>query len=129
MPGTGRLIVPCTSHHLVQRGHNRPSVFAEPGDYSYCLETLGEFKAEFGIKVYAYCLMTNHVHLIVEPGQDSASRRPTWRAKKASSVAGRYMTDAAETADEACRSGGGVSISLLFAPPPSCRRIAARIRQ
>lgn len=73
MPRTGRIIVPHTPHHLVQRGHNRRSVFAEPNDYLYYLETLAEFKAEFEIKLYAYCLMTNHVHLIVEPGEDGAS--------------------------------------------------------
>ena len=60
MPRTGRIIVPHTPHHLVQRGHNRRSVFAEPNDYLYYLETLAEFKADFEINLYAYCLMTNH---------------------------------------------------------------------
>jgi putative transposase len=42
-------------------------VFAEPRDYERYLATLAEFKEIYGVKVYAYCLMTNHVHLLVAP--------------------------------------------------------------
>lgn len=61
MPRTGRVLVPNHAHHIVQRGHNRQVVFAERHDYQYYLNTLSEWKTEFGIKVYAWCLMTNHV--------------------------------------------------------------------
>ncbi|MEQ8959474.1 MAG: transposase, partial [Coleofasciculus sp. C2-GNP5-27] len=57
-------------HHIVQRGHNRKAVFVEAGDYRYYLHNLREWKLTLGVKVYSYCLMTNHVHLIVEPGDD-----------------------------------------------------------
>ena len=73
MPRTARVLVPNTPHHIVQRGHNRASVFVEPGDFEYYLDTLREWKYELDLKVYAYCLMTNHVHLIVEPGDDTDS--------------------------------------------------------
>lgn len=66
MPRTARVIVPETPHHIVQRGHNRNVVFVEDRDYIYYLENLAEWKAELGLKVFSYCLMTNHVHLIVE---------------------------------------------------------------
>ncbi len=69
MPRKARILLPHTPHHLVQRGHNRDSVFAEPSDYRYYLETLVEWKQALRLKLYAYCLMTNHVHLIVEPGE------------------------------------------------------------
>ena len=49
-------------HHVVQRGHNRQVVFAAQRDYTRYLDTLAEFKAVYGVKVYAYCLMPNHVH-------------------------------------------------------------------
>jgi putative transposase len=68
MPRTARILVPHTPHHIVQRGHNRATIFVEDSDYRYYLDTLLEWKSELGIKVYSYCLMTNHVHLIVEPG-------------------------------------------------------------
>lgn len=70
MPRMARVIVPNLPHHIVQRGHNRKAVFVEPYDYQYYLDTLLEWKRELGIKVYAWCLMTNHVHLILDPGDD-----------------------------------------------------------
>lgn len=67
MPRMGRTVLPDYPHHVVQRGHNRQVVFAERADYERYLETLSEFKDVYGVKVYAYCLMTNHVHLLVAP--------------------------------------------------------------
>ena len=45
-------------------------VFASDDDYFFYLDNLQEWKGKFGCKVYAYCLMTNHVHLIIDPGTD-----------------------------------------------------------
>jgi putative transposase len=73
MPRKARVIVPNCPHHIVQRGHNRNAVFISDQDYAYYLENLIEAKRDFGIKVYAYCLMTNHVHLVVDPGNEIAS--------------------------------------------------------
>lgn len=72
MPRTARLVLPQYPHHVVHRGHNRQGVFAADGDYERYLATLAELKAKFDIKVYAWCLMTNHVHLLLEPS-DGAS--------------------------------------------------------
>lgn len=73
MPRTARIIVPNCPHHIVQRGHNRNVVFVSDNDYEHYLSTLAEWRQELKIKVYAYCLMTNHVHLIVEPGDTTGS--------------------------------------------------------
>jgi len=70
MPRKARLLVPHCPHHIVQRGHNRKAVFLTDDDYQFYLENLREFKQQYGIKVYAYCLMTNHIHLLVEPSDD-----------------------------------------------------------
>jgi putative transposase len=70
MPRRARVIVPNMPHHIVQRGHNRNVVFVEDRDYQYYLDNLIEWKAELGLRVYAYCLMTNHVHLIVQAGDE-----------------------------------------------------------
>jgi putative transposase len=67
VPRIGRTILPYYPHHIVQRGHNRQVVFAESRDFERYLNTLIEFKAVYGVKVYAYCLMTNHVHLLLAP--------------------------------------------------------------
>lgn len=67
MPRIGRTILQYYPHHVVQRGHNRQAVFAEARDYERYLETLAQFKDVYGVKVYAFCLMTNHIHLLVAP--------------------------------------------------------------
>ena len=69
MPRLGRVVVPNFPHHVVQRGHNKQVVFAEEADYRYYLRTLEDFKEEYDVKVYGFCLMTNHVHLILQPGE------------------------------------------------------------
>lgn len=71
MPRKARVLVPNCPHHVVQRGHNRKTVFLADEDYQYYLQNLREWKAELGIKLYAWCLMTNHIHLIVEPGKEA----------------------------------------------------------
>ncbi|SDU95981.1 transposase [Pseudomonas corrugata] len=69
MPRMGRIVLPNYPHHVVQRGHNRQVVFAVAEDYQRYLADLRELKDAFGVKVYAYCLMTNHVHLLLAPGE------------------------------------------------------------
>ena len=67
MPRMGRIILPRHPHHVVQRGHNRQAVFVDDGDYESYLSTLHEFKNECGVRVLSFCLMTNHVHLLLAP--------------------------------------------------------------
>lgn len=67
MPRMGRIVIPEYPHHIVQRGHDRKAVFGAESDYLYYLDTLARFKGEYGVEVYAYCLMTNHVHLLLTP--------------------------------------------------------------
>lgn len=70
MPRHARLVLPNCPHHIIQRGHNHQAVFAGDDDYLYYLDNLKEWKSELGCKLYAYCLMTNHVHLVIDPGDD-----------------------------------------------------------
>jgi putative transposase len=67
MPRTARVVLPAYPHHVVQRGHNQQVCFADSCDYERYLATLAKFKGKLGVKVYAWCLMTNHVHLLLEP--------------------------------------------------------------
>src|SRR5574342_1025816 len=67
MPRTARLVVPDIALHVVQRGHDRADCFFEDGDYMSYLVALGTYAARFGCSVHAYCLMTNHVHLLITP--------------------------------------------------------------
>ena len=67
MPRKARVLVAGCPHHIVQRGHNRNAVFVADEDYQFYLENLREWKEALAIKLYGWCLMTNHIHLIVEP--------------------------------------------------------------
>ena len=68
MPRLSRIVLPDRPHHIIQRGHNKQTVFLSDDDYGYYLENLNDWKQTLGCKIYAYCLMTNHVHLIIDPG-------------------------------------------------------------
>ena len=72
MPRIGRVVLPNCPHHIVQRGHNRQEIFIQESDYAFFLATLREWKEACGVKVYAFCLMNNHVHLVLEPPEDVA---------------------------------------------------------
>ena len=65
---SAKIILPQATHHIMQRGHSRQTVFVSDDDCNYYRETLVEFKHEYNCRIYAYCLMTSHVHLRVDPG-------------------------------------------------------------
>lgn len=73
MPRTGRIVVSGYPHHIVHRGHNRQAVFAGDDERRVYLANLLEWKEILGCEVYAYCLMTNHVHLVVNPGRNATA--------------------------------------------------------
>lgn len=68
-----RVFIPGFPHHVVQRGHNRQAVFVELADYAYYLANLIEWKAQYDVAVYAWCLMTNHVHLVLSPRTEGSA--------------------------------------------------------
>lgn len=73
MPRTSRTVVPDLPHHVVQRGHNSQPIFATDKDCQAYIGGLQEFREAFGLKIYGWCLMSNHVHLILDPGPDASS--------------------------------------------------------
>ena len=68
MPRRPRIHLDGVPLHIVQRGHNRQPCFFAIADYLAYLEWLGEAARKSGCQVHAYALMTNHVHLLVTPG-------------------------------------------------------------
>lgn len=67
MPRTSRFIFPSVAVHVVQRGHNRAACFRQDADYLVYLSHLRRLCSRHGCEVHAYCLMTNHVHLLLTP--------------------------------------------------------------
>jgi len=75
MPRRKRTYLPGLPYHIVQRGNNREACFVEAENYRYYLELWKECIKRYGVKVHAYCLMTNHIHFLVSPEEtDSLSR-------------------------------------------------------
>ena len=71
--------------HLIARGIGRQALFEEKADYNFYLSILKEYSAETGIVVCCYCLMENHVHLLVH---DKASQTPILMKKLGVSYSG-----------------------------------------
>jgi putative transposase len=69
MPRQPRLIIPDVAVHIVQRGNNRTQCFRTDGDFQVYLSELRRRSAKFDCAVHAYCLMSNHVHLLVTPAR------------------------------------------------------------
>jgi putative transposase len=53
-------------YHVMNRGHNRETVFQQDGDYAYFLDLLDRRRQRFGVRLYHYCLMGNHFHLLLD---------------------------------------------------------------
>lgn len=68
MPRRARLMLPDVPVHIVQRGNNRTACFFAEEDYACYLFHLEKLAERFDCAVHAWCLMTNHVHLLVTPG-------------------------------------------------------------
>ncbi len=90
MTRQARIVVAGWPHHVTQRGNRRQQVFFEANDYQAYLRHLGEGCRRFGAVVWAYCLMPNHVHLVLVPECQaalarcvgSAHHRYAWRTNR-----------------------------------------------
>jgi putative transposase len=69
MPRIARVVVPGFAHHVTQRGNRRENVFFSDGDRQRYLQLLLEYSQKHGLTTLAYCLMTNHVHLVCVPAK------------------------------------------------------------
>ena len=65
-----RIIVPGAPHHVTQRGNRREPIFFEDGDQEVYRDLLADQAARYRVDVWAYCLMPNHVHLILTPSDE-----------------------------------------------------------
>jgi len=67
MARIGRIVVAGFPHHVTQRGNRRQTVFFEPSDYALYGDLVAERCRRAAVEVWAYCLMPNHVHLVLTP--------------------------------------------------------------
>ena len=71
MARIARIVIPNYPHHITQRGNRRQNVFFCEEDYREYLNLISHWCREEGVSIWGYCLMTNHVHLIVTPKEGS----------------------------------------------------------
>lgn len=67
MARIARVVIPGIPHHIIQRGNRRQTVFFNNEDKQTYLEYLNIYAKPAGISFFGYCLMNNHVHLLVVP--------------------------------------------------------------
>lgn len=62
-------------HQVTQRGNYDQAVFEEASDYRRYIDWLAEYRAQYHVDIWAYCLMKNHVHFVCVPKADEALAR------------------------------------------------------
>ena len=82
MARLARVVVPDLPHHVTQRGNRRQAVFFRPADYQTYRTLLGHWCRYYRVQVWAYCLMTNHVHLILVPQTEAGLRQALGEAHR-----------------------------------------------
>ena len=70
MSRIARVVVPGYPHHVTQRGNNRETVFFDSEDRGVYLRLLRKYTVQHKVQVWAYCLMGNHVHLVLVPDEE-----------------------------------------------------------
>ncbi|MGB5216731.1 MAG: transposase [Smithella sp.] len=74
MPRIARIVVPGIPHHITQRGNRRQEAFFQDADYREYISFISEACRLHGVEIWAYCLMSNHVHLIAVPEKAESLR-------------------------------------------------------
>ncbi len=67
MPRIARVAIAGIPYHITQRGNARQIVFSDAQDYRVYLKLLRRFSDEHKLRIWAWCLMPNHVHLLAIP--------------------------------------------------------------
>jgi putative transposase len=75
VPRIARAVAVGLPHHLTQRGNDRCRVFFDDDDRRFYLWTLLKYRRQYGVDVWGWCLMENHIHMLAVPdGFDSLAR-------------------------------------------------------
>ena len=75
MPRIARAVAKGYPHHITQRGNYRQTVFENDDDYHQYLFWLKEYSKKYSFEIWAYCLMSNHVHFIGVPRKEDTLAR------------------------------------------------------
>ena len=70
MPRVARIKSNYGVYHIIMRGINRQTIFEDEEDYAKFIQTMQKYKEMCEYKIYAYCLMGNHMHLLLKEGKE-----------------------------------------------------------
>ena len=73
MPRKSRTLSSTGIYHIVLRSVNKQIIFEEESDYKKFLYILSDYKKNYDIEIYAYCLMDNHIHILLNSAPDKLS--------------------------------------------------------
>ena len=73
MPRHARELSKTGIYHVIMRGINRQTIFEDDEDFERFIETIERYKSTSKFELYAYCLMENHVHILIKEGEESLS--------------------------------------------------------
>jgi putative transposase len=82
MARIARVVVPNIPHHITQRGNRRLDTFFSEADFREYLYLMAEWCNRCKVQVWSYCLMLNHIHLIVVPESEDGLRRAIGEAHR-----------------------------------------------
>jgi len=82
MPHIARVIIPGVPHHVTQRGIHWMDVFFSEDDRQAYVDMLAEQSRRFGVQYLAWCLMSNHIHLIAIPETETSLAKGIGEAHK-----------------------------------------------
>ena len=74
MPRHAREKVGNSIYHICVRGNNKEAIFLDDEDRHAYLDRLCHYKERYKMHVYAYCLMTNHFHMLIETSDTNISK-------------------------------------------------------
>ncbi len=80
MARIARVVLPGYPHHATQRGNRRQRVFFRNDDYAHYLELIRQGCLSAQTECLAYCLMPNHVHMVLTPNAERGLALP-WRRR------------------------------------------------
>ena len=75
MPRLPRTVFANVPHHITQRGNRREDIFFTDEDRELYLTWLRDYCKEHRVEILAYCLMTNHIHLVAVPATEMDLQR------------------------------------------------------
>jgi len=75
MPRLSRTVFAGLPHHITQRGNRRENVFFTEEDRDIYLQWLKKYSSDHNVEILAYCLMSNHIHLIAVPAEEDSLQR------------------------------------------------------